>query len=335
MAGCAKPELAFVTATPSVSVVVPTWNGAVYLPGCLDGLAAQTYPRVEVIVVDGASTDDTRRLLESDYPAVAANAVWLPCNRGFAFAANAGIRASGSEVVALLNNDTEPTPGWLESLVRGLLEDDSIGMATSKVRLLGDRERLHTTGDVLRPSGDVENRGAWEVDRGQFDAERDVFGANAAAAAYRRSMLDEVGLFEEAFGSYYEDVDLAWRARLVGWRCAYVPDAVVYHAVSATGGGAYASYRVARNRLWTIVRNYPARPLARNYRAVVASQRDHALRALRAWRGREARATLLGLMVGLITAPLMLPSRWRIQASRRASDAEVKSWFQRSGPSDY
>jgi GT2 family glycosyltransferase len=229
---------------------------------------------------------------------------------------NCGIRASTGDIVVLLNNDTEPEEDWLAQLVGGLERADGAGMATSKVLVHGRSGVLHTTGDVVDVAGWPRNRGVWETDRGQWDAEVDVFGANAAAGAYRRALFDDVGLLEEAFGSYMEDVDLAWRARLRGWRCIFVPEAIVYHHVSATGGGAAASYLVARNRCWLIARNYPTRLLIRSLPQVIGAQAAEALRALVAYRGAAARATLRGLAVGWLTWPRMLPARWRIQRSR-------------------
>jgi GT2 family glycosyltransferase len=307
--------------SPRASVVIPTWNGARFLAPCLDALRAQTAPDFERIVVDNGSTDHTSEVL-ARYPEV--RVVCLPRNLGFAGGVNAGIRAARGAVVVLLNNDTEVEPGWLAALLAALATDETIGMATSKVRLFDRRDTLHTTGDTVDLAGRAANRGVWEVDRGQWDRSPAVFGASAAAAAYRRALFDQVGLFEERFASYMEDVDLAWRARLAGWRCVYVPEAVVYHHVSATGGGALASYLVARNRIWVIARNYPARLLLRHLPAVVGAQVAVASGALRAWRGEAARATLRGLCVGLLTWPSMLPARRRILSARALDDAGLE-----------
>ncbi len=316
------------------SVVIPTWNGARFLDPCLEALDRQTLGGLasgayETIVVDNGSTDATGDVL-ARYPAV--RVVRFPRNRGFAAAANAGIAASRTDVIVLLNNDTEAEPGWLAALVGAIEADPRIGMATSKVRLWDRRDVLHTTGDTVDLAGSAANRGVWEVDRGQWDDRRAVFGANAAAAAYRRALFDDVGGFEEAFGSYLEDVDLAWRARLAGWGCVFAPGAVVYHHVSATGGGPLASYLVARNRVWLIARDYPARLLARHWRQVLAAQARVAREALAAWRGAAARATLRGVAAGLITWPRMLPARRRIQARRRVSDQALEALLRGEAP---
>lgn len=320
MTGDVMVDPTFDRNAPRASVVIPTWNGARFMPPCLDALRAQTCRDFEVIVVDNGSTDGTAGIL-AGYPEVRVTS--LAKNGGFAVGVNTGIRAARGETIVLLNNDTEVDPGWLAALLAGLDAAPEAGMATSKVRLFDRRDTLHTTGDVVNLAGWAANRGVWEVDRGQWDDSRDVFGASGAAAAYRRALFDAVGVFEEAFGSYLEDVDLAWRARLAGWSCVFVPEAVVYHHLSATGGGPLASYLVARNRLWLITRNYPARLLLRHAHRVVGAQLGCGWAALCAWRGREARATLRGLLVGLLTWPRMLPARRRIQSRRRITDARL------------
>lgn len=300
--------------TPSASVVIPNWNGARHLPVCLDSLRRQDWGPFETIVVDNGSTDDSAAVLAA-YPEVVV--VALPVNLGFAGAVNRGVAAASADVVVLLNNDTEADPGWLGALVAGLAAAPGAGMATAKVRLFDRRDVLHTTGDTVDRAGQAGNRGVWEVDRGQYDGARWVFGANGAAAAYRRALFDDVGDFEAAFGSYFEDVDLAWRARLRGWRCVFVPEAIVYHKLSATGGGPLASRLVARNRAWTIVRCYPGRLALRNAHRIAGAELRTAWSALRHSRGAAARATLAGQLAGWATAWRWLGARRRIQAGRR------------------
>lgn len=303
------------------TVIVPSWNGARFLPTCLDSLQRQTYGGFEVVVVDSGSTDDTAAVL-TGYPEV--RVVRLAKNRGFAPAVNAGIAAAGGDALVLLNNDTETEAEWLRELIEALCSASEVGMATSKVRMFDARDVLHTTGDTVDLAGRAANRGVWEVDRGQWDHRTEVFCASGAAAAYRRTLFDEVGLFEERFGSYLEDVDLGWRARLAGWRCVFAPRAIVYHHVSATGGGPLASYLVARNRIWLLVRNYPTSLMAKNWPRILMALAGEAASAARMWRGKESRATLKGLAAGLLTWPAMLPARRRIQSRRRLSGEELE-----------
>lgn len=308
---------------PAISVIIPNWNGAHHLPTCLDSLRCQSYPSFEVIVVDNGSTDGSLELLERDYPEV--KVVALPENRGFAGGVNAGIRQARGEILAVFNNDAEADSHWLEELVDSLERHPEAGMATPKVLLFDQRDVIHTAGDFYGVDGVPGNRGVWQRDEGQFDREEHVFGASGVAAAYRRAMLDDVGLLDEDLISYCEDVDLAWRAQLAGWKCVYVPTAVVYHKLSATGGGQIASYYCGRNFIYVMVKDYPTTLLKKYWRRIVAVQLRIAWEALKAWRGEAARARLRGQLAGLWGLPRMLAKRGAVQASRRVSDEYLES----------
>lgn len=308
---------------PLISVIIPNWNGASYLPTCLDSLRRQSYPNFEVMVVDNGSTDGSLELLERDYPEV--KVVALLENRGFAGGVNAGIREVQGEIVAVFNNDAEADPRWLEELAKALARHPEAGMATPKVLLLDERDVINSAGDFYGVDGVPGNRGVWQRDEGQFDREEYVFGAAGVAAAYRRAMLDDVGLFDEDFFSFCEDVDLAWRAQLARWKCVYVPRAVVYHKLSATGGGRIASYYCGRNFIYVIAKNYPTTLLRKHWWRIVCAQIDIAWKALRAWRGEAARARLRGQLAGLWGLPKMLAKRRAVQASKRVSDEYLES----------
>ncbi len=304
-----------------LSIIIPNWNGAHHLPVCLDSLREQTYPHIEVILVDNASSDGSLELLARDYPEV--RVVALAENRGFAGACNAGIHASRGEFVALLNNDTEVDARWAQAVVDAFARHPEAGLVASKMLLFDRRDTFHTAGDTYRLDGLPGNRGVWQKDEGQFDTEEYVFSACGGSAAYRRSMLDQIGLLDEDFFFSCEDLDLAWRAQLAGWKCVYAPSAVVYHKLSSTGGGPIASYHDGRNFVWLIAKNYPS-GLWRQYRdAILRAQWRLAREALRAWRGAEARARLRGMLAGLLGLPRMLKKRRGVQRLRRASDDEL------------
>jgi len=294
---------------PRVSIIIPNWNGLHWLRPCLDSLRRQTYRDFEVIVVDNASTDGSAEALAREYPEVRVLA--LRRNLGYAGGCNAGIRAARGEILIALNNDTEADPGWLAALVEALDRHPEVGAVASRVMIYDKPNLLNAAGDLYRRNGTADSRGVWQPFGPPYDREAYVFGASGAAAAYRRKMLEEIGLFEERFFMYYEDVDLAWRAQKAGWKCLYVPDAVIYHHLSASGGGVLPSYYVGRNTLWVLVRHYPTSLLRRYWRAVLRAQGRIAWEALRAWRGAAARARLKGMAVGALTA-------WRWLAFRRA-----------------
>lgn len=309
--------------TPRVSVIIPNWNGLGLLRPCLDALRRQTYTDHEVIVVDNASADASVAALRDEYPEV--RVVVLPTNRGFAGGCNEGIRAARGEYIVTTNNDTEAEPGWLAALADALDRHPEAGSAAARIMLHDRRDTLHSAGDLFRRDGTPDSRGVWQRYGPPYDRACYVFGGCGGATMYRRAMLEEIGTFEEAFFMYCEDVDLNWRAQLAGWKCVYVPDAVIYHHLSATGGGPMSSYHVGRNTLWVLARNYPGGLWRRHWRAVVARQWRITRDALRTWRGAAARARLRGQLAGLVGLLRWRQSRRAIQARRRVPDAYLES----------
>ncbi len=313
-----------------LSVIIPNWNGMRLnlLPTCLNALRQQTFRDFETIVVDDCSTDGSQGFVGQVYPEVRLLA--REKNRGFAPAVNAGIRAARGDVIVLLNNDTEADPHWLEEIARALSKNPRAGIVACKLKLFDQRDRIHSAGDFYRVDGIPGNRGVWEEDRGQYDDARGVasslspcFGACGGAAAYRKAMLDEIGLFDEELVSNLEDVDMNWRARWAGYPIVYAPRAVVYHRVSATGGGAYGSFYVGRNFICVLAKDYPA-SLWKKYRRQILRAQFHITRdALKSIRGAAARARLRGQIAGVLGLPRWLKRRG--QVIRRVSDAEIEA----------
>jgi GT2 family glycosyltransferase len=298
-----------------VSVVIPNGNGRHLLPDCLDALRAQTFRDFATIVVDNVSTDGSVELLRERYPEV--RALELGFNGAFAAAVNAGIRATASEIVVLLNNDTAPEPQWLAELIGALDAAPDAGMAASKLLLWDRRDTLHSAADFYGLDGIPGSRGVWQRDDGQYDDDRYVFGACGGAAAYRRSMLDDIGLFDASFVAYCEDVDLNIRAQSAGYRCVFAPRARVYHRLSATGAGRFSSYYVARNFLVVLASDVPGPIVRRHWRGMVRAQLRFALGALRHVREPAARGRLRGQFAGLALVPRALLRRRLIQRRRR------------------
>jgi GT2 family glycosyltransferase len=311
---------------PSVSVIVPNWNGAQHLPVCLESLRSQTYPNVEVIVVDNASRDASLSILGS-FPEVRVLA--QATNLGFTGACNAGLRAADGTIRILLNNDTEARPEWIAAVVEAFSDHPEAGMVASKMLLFDRRDTLHTAGDYVTPDGLAHNRGVWDQDMGQFDHRAYVFSACGGSAAYRAEMLDQIGLLDEDFFFSCEDVDLAWRAQLAGWRCVFEPRAIVYHKLKASGGGTTASFYDGRNRIYTLVKNYPADLWRDHRREVIAAQWTLIKAAAGAWRGAAARATLRGIAAGLLGIPRMLRKRRATQAARGTASAADPLYLER------
>jgi GT2 family glycosyltransferase len=305
------------------SVVIPNWNGKRFLADCLNALRRQTVEDIEVILVDNASADGSQDFVSAEYPEV--RLIALEENRGFTGACNIGMDAATGSCIALLNNDTEVERDWAEQVTKAFAEHPQAGIVASKMLLFDQRDRLHTAGDFFTQDGRAGNRGAWERDRGQYDQGAYVFSACGGSAVYRQSMLSDIGLLDDDFFFLLEDVDLAWRAQLAGYKVWYEPSAVVYHYLSATGGGVTASYHDGRNGIWLIVKNMPA-ALARKYARKIISRQLVLLRdSLKSWRGQEARARLRGMAAGLLTIGGALAKRKGIQASKRVSDTYIDS----------
>ena len=308
---------------PLVSALVVNWNGKRYLAECLQSLRAQAYPRLEVVVVDNGSADGSVALVEGQYPEV--HLLALGENRGFSGGVNAGAKVAQGEVLALLNNDAVARPDWAAALVDALERHAEAGMAASKMLLYDRPTVINAAGDIFRTDGIPGNRGVWQEDRGQYDCEEWVFGGCGGAVAYRRAMWQALGGFDERFFMYCEDVDLNWRAQLAGFRCIYTPQAVVRHRLSATGGGATASFYTGRNTLWVLAKDLPG-SLWRQYGPRIwRAQGRIAREALHAWRGEAARARLRGQLAALVTWPRLWPSRRAVQGSRVVSDAYLQA----------
>jgi GT2 family glycosyltransferase len=212
---------------------------------------------MEVILVDNGSTDDSVEYTKEEFPSV--KIIRCEENLGFAKGNNVGIKNAKGELIVTLNNDTEATQTWIEELVRAINSYGKIGMCASKILFMKDHNIINSTGTCISRSGACWDRGIFEKDAGQYDSMKDIFGPCAGAAMYKRDMLQEIGLFDEDFGAYMEDVDLAFRGRLAGWKCLYVPKAIVYHIHGGTAGYMtdYTVYHGNRNIIWNCVKNFP------------------------------------------------------------------------------
>lgn len=310
-------------AEPLLSVIIPHYNGVQYLEPCFKALRQQSYPRLEVILVDNGSADESVAFTRRNFPDV--KIIELGQNLGLTVAINRGIAQAQGSVLVPLNNDTEVSPGWGQALVDRLAAFPDAGIVASKMLLFSERDKIHSAGDGFAVNGIPINRGVWQVDAGQFDGDTYIFGGCGGAVAYRRDMLNDIGLFDEDLFMYLEDVDLNWRAQLAGYRAVFAPEAVVYHHLSATGGGVISSYYTGRNTLFVLAKNLPGPLFQRHWRAIVAAQLKITADALRAWRGQAARARLKGQLAGLAGLPKWLRKRRQIRQKTRVNVAYLET----------
>lgn len=241
----------------SVSVVIPNYNGEKYIKGCLDSLMKQSLKADEIIIVDNNSTDNSLEIIKEykDYIKL----ICLKENHGFSVAVNEGIKASRSEFVTLLNNDTELEENWLKELVKCISKEKRIFSCCSKMIRYDNKDIIDDAGDEYtilgwaRKIGDGKNIS-------QYTEEKEVFSSCAGAAIYRKSILDEIGYFDENFFAYLEDLDISYRAKVYGYINYYCPSAKVYHIGSATSGSKHNDFKVrlaARNNIFLIYKNMP------------------------------------------------------------------------------
>ncbi len=318
-----------------VSVIIPNWNGARFLRACLESLRRQTFRDFVAYVVDNGSTDGSRELLARDFPEV--RVLGFPENRGFSAAINAGVEGSRGEYVAALNNDAEADPGWLKELVRTLDARPEVGFCASKVLDFTEHTTIDSFGDGYTRIGYAFKVGASQRDDGRFDAPLEVLSACAAASIYRRAMLDDIGVFDEDFFCYMEDLDLGLRARLAGYRCLAVPTARVYHIGAASTGGGPSEFSVrltTKNLFNVMIKNVPLPLLSVMLPLSLAAQALWVARAMFLPSGAKLRGSLPGYWRGLAAAareaPAMLRKRRDIQLQRRVTVREFAALIRAS-----
>jgi GT2 family glycosyltransferase len=267
-----------------VSVVIPTLAADSRLRECLDSLERQTRQDFEVIVVDNSGQGLVRTMGVANGVRVIENR----CNVGFGVAVNQGFEASGAPYLATLNDDAAAHPRWIEALLAAIDRRSDAGMCASQVRLFGEH-RLDSAGMLVARDGSSKQRGNGRPPEDFPVAEETLF-PSGCAALYRRAMLQAIGAFDSRFFLYCEDTDLGLRARWAGWKCLYVPEAVVEHHYSHSAGGAspLKAYYVERNRLFVLVKNFPARMLLAAPFATLARYLWHAWYLLEG-RGSAAR----------------------------------------------
>jgi GT2 family glycosyltransferase len=313
--------------TPAeVSVVIPNYNGRTVLPVALNSLRSQTFRNFEVVVVDNGSSDGSVEFLEESFPE--ARIVRLLRNLGFAGGVNEGIRRTNRPFVALLNNDVEVDPKWLEELYAAMAGKPHVGACQPKIIRYFERDRFDVVGLRLSGTGMIDVVGGGEKDVGQYDECRYLFGVNAGAALYRRSMLDDVGLFDEQLITSYEDADLSFRAQLAGWSALYVPTAVAHHMVGSTRKRRkyYGTYLFNRNKVLVFWKNMPAETIRDQWPAFFSYQVEVLVKrvVLNFWKVRSF-CFLGGVLSAYLKIGYLRRERKIVQSGRRVPPGHIKA----------
>lgn len=239
------------------TIIIPNYNGITYLPVCLDALRRQDCQEFETIVVDNASVDGSQALIARDYPEI--KLISLPENQGFCGAVNAGIHASRTPYVILLNNDTEAAPGFVRGLLSAIQKDPRRFSCSAKMLQFYYREQIDDAGNYYSALGWAYARGKGRPQE-NYSREKQIFASCAGAAIYRKKIMEQIGYFDETHFAYLEDLDLGYRARIHGYINVFTPEAVVFHIGSGTTGSRYNPFKVsysARNNIYLIYKNMP------------------------------------------------------------------------------
>lgn len=313
-----------------IFIVIPNWNGADFIAECLFSLAQQTL-KAKVVVVDNGSVDKSIEIIESSFPDV--HLIKLPKNTGFAGGVNTGIRyalENGAEAIALFNNDAVAEPDWLIHLLQTMGGNEKRGIVSCK-QMRSDKKYIDSTGDFYSIWGMPFPRGRNQLDEGQYDKPEELFSAPAGATLYRAQLFEDIGLFDEIFFAYLEDVDISFRAQLAGWKVFYEPKAVVYHYVGATSSklGSFSRYHFIKNFYMLYAKNMPGW-LYWKYLPFFT------LQAVRLGASATLKGSGLAYFKGTGKAFLntshIIKERRRIQKNRKAGTKHIDSMLYKSRP---
>jgi len=328
---------------PLISVIIPNWNGKQFLAECIDSLREQTFCDFETILVDNGSTDGSAKFAEERYGEFI-RIIRNKKNLGFTGGNNVGIQAARGKYIVLLNNDTWAPPNWIDELVKVTHLGPPIGMWASKVYSYYKRNQIEAVGELIYWDGLSRSRGQYEQERGQYEEIEEIFFPPGCGGMYRKVVFEEIGLFDEDFFAYADDAEIGIRARLAGWKCVYVPKAVLYHKNSGSTGqySPFKAFYVERNRFWITLKYFPLPLLFLSIFFTFYRFAFQAYGAL-AHRGAAGQFTknysplrLIGILFkaygsGFRYLPRMWKKRKMLRPLRKVSYGEIFSWFQRFG----
>lgn len=240
-----------------VSVVIPNWNGKSFLRDCLTSLKSQTYKNLEILIIDNGSTDGSKEYISKYFKDV--KVIPLEKNIGFAPAVNKGIVNSSGDFIFLLNNDTKLHKDCIQYLVKALKDHRDVGMVAAKMLSFYNPELIDSAGDYIDSVGHANNIGMGNQNGKKFNKSGYVFLVTGGGAIFKKKVFQKVGLLDEDYFAYFEDVDLCFRAQLVGFKAWYESKAVILHVHKATSRRIrkFTEYLQYRNMTMTIIKNFP------------------------------------------------------------------------------
>lgn len=248
------------------SVIIPNWNGKDLLEDCLASLSKQVFKNFEIILVDNGSGDGSLEWVKSNYPGT--KVIELPKNYGFSKAVNEGVKKSSAQYVIFLNNDTSVDKKWMGELIRCADSHPEVISINSKILNFYERGKIDGVGIEINEVGQAKSIGWNEEDKGRYEKEEYIFGATGGAALFKRSDFIKIGLFDESYFMYSEEVDFAFRAQFLGYKSLYCPKAIVYHKHKATAKKLPQNieYWQFRNMTQTIIKDFPTSVVFKKWR---------------------------------------------------------------------
>ncbi len=332
-----------------IAIIIVNWNGKKLLKNCLDSVFNQTYLNFDVYFVDNGSNDGSSDYVLENY--LNAKIIQLEKNTGFARGNNIGIKKALEddkvEYIVTINNDTKAEIDFLEKLVVSAESNKEIGSVAPKMKFFYEPELIDSVGVLIHKDGGGLSRGNRELDEGQFDQQEEIFGACGGAALYKKAMLKDIEYgdneyFDNDFFAYYEDLDLAWRARLREWKTITCPEAVIHHIHSATAVSysSFKAFHVNRNRFFVIIKSYPFWMMIKALFILTPIRYLHLFNSIRTKKGpshklksntsglEPIKIVLRGWLSVIYFMPKMIIKRWQIQRARKVNNLQVKKWFE-------
>lgn len=311
------------TSTPKVAIIVVNWNGLEDLPSCLSSLQLQTQS-AEIIVVDNGSVDGSVEFLTDKFPEI----TLLPQskNYGFTGGVNIGMQYAldnNFDYVALFNNDAIADKNWLKHLATTLEKNPKLGISTCKLTTI-DKSHIDSTGDIYTSWGLPYPRGRGEPYNTKYDNSVEIFGASGGASVYRASMLRQIGLMDDHYFAYYEDVDISFRAQLAGWKVRFVPQAIAFHKIGGTSSKikGFTTYQTMKNLPMVLWKNVPTSLMPTVLPRFILAYTLFTGRALINGRGLPA---IKGILVFMKNIPYIIKQRRYIQKHKSVSNEYIRS----------
>lgn len=249
------------------AVVIPNWNGRSLLEDCLSSLYRQSFKNFEIILVDNGSTDNSLEYVKNNFPSDV-RIIKLKKNFGFAKAINEGVKASNAEYVVFLNNDTSVDKDWLKNLIQCADFHPEVISVNSKLLNFQNKKIIDGVGILINEVGQARSIGWNEKNYGQYEKEQYIFGATGGASLFRRFDFIKVGMFDENYFMYFEEVDFAFRAQFLGYKSIFCPKALVYHKHKATAKKMpqHIEYWQFKNMTQTIIKDFPTAIILKKWR---------------------------------------------------------------------